>query len=260
MDYLKVYTQLIDAAKSKHRSKKTGYYECHHILPRCMGGTDHKENLVLLTPREHFIAHYLLYKNNPIRKLRDSILMFKGKDSQYYNSRLYEVVRIEHIIEMKQNNPSLYLDDDTKKRKSDKLKAYIKTPEHCENISKAKKGKPGSRTGASLSKEQLEKTRKSLIEWYQNNEVSTETRLKISIANTGNTHTLDSINKMKASASQRIKFMCPVCNKTNLDGGNFNQHMRGNHNWNSEQCQSFKAAPDHTGNHGLIEKAFSDHA
>ena len=41
------------------------YHECHHIIPRCMGGTDDKENLIDLFAREHFIAHKLLAQENP---------------------------------------------------------------------------------------------------------------------------------------------------------------------------------------------------
>lgn len=39
-----------------------GYVEKHHIKPRSIGGTDDPDNLVLLTPREHFICHWLLVK------------------------------------------------------------------------------------------------------------------------------------------------------------------------------------------------------
>ena len=38
------------------------YYERHHILPKSLGGDDSPQNLVWLTPREHFIAHLLLVK------------------------------------------------------------------------------------------------------------------------------------------------------------------------------------------------------
>ena len=40
------------------------YHERHHILPRCMGGTDDKENLIDLFAREHFEAHRLLALEN----------------------------------------------------------------------------------------------------------------------------------------------------------------------------------------------------
>jgi hypothetical protein len=39
--------------------------ELHHIIPKCMGGCDSKENLAWLTPEEHYIAHQLLIKIYP---------------------------------------------------------------------------------------------------------------------------------------------------------------------------------------------------
>lgn len=36
------------------------YKERHHIVPKCIGGTNDKDNLIDLYAREHFIAHKLL--------------------------------------------------------------------------------------------------------------------------------------------------------------------------------------------------------
>lgn len=41
------------------------YHERHHIIPKCMGGTNDEENLIDLFAREHFVAHKLLAKENP---------------------------------------------------------------------------------------------------------------------------------------------------------------------------------------------------
>ena len=41
------------------------YHERHHIIPKCLGGSNDKENLIDLYAREHFIAHQLLAKENP---------------------------------------------------------------------------------------------------------------------------------------------------------------------------------------------------
>ena len=41
------------------------YHERHHIIPRCMGGTNDEENLIDLFAREHFEAHRLLALENP---------------------------------------------------------------------------------------------------------------------------------------------------------------------------------------------------
>ena len=41
------------------------YHERHHIVPKCMGGTNDEENLIDLFAREHFEAHRLLALENP---------------------------------------------------------------------------------------------------------------------------------------------------------------------------------------------------
>jgi hypothetical protein len=62
MDYLKIYNKIIIKALKEPRDKKTKYYECHHIIPKCMGGSDNIDNLVNLTAKEHFVCHHLLYR------------------------------------------------------------------------------------------------------------------------------------------------------------------------------------------------------
>ena len=41
------------------------YHERHHVIPRCMDGTDDEINLIDLYAKEHFIAHRLLALENP---------------------------------------------------------------------------------------------------------------------------------------------------------------------------------------------------
>ena len=72
MNYQKIYSQLIHKRKHEHvlaKLDKTDpdyvYVEEHHIVPRCIGGSNDKSNLVNLTGREHFIAHRLLTKLYP---------------------------------------------------------------------------------------------------------------------------------------------------------------------------------------------------
>lgn len=59
MNYLKIYNSLIEKRKL---NKPTGYTEIHHIIPKCVGGTNEKSNLIKLTAKEHFICHLLLTK------------------------------------------------------------------------------------------------------------------------------------------------------------------------------------------------------
>lgn len=62
MNYQKHYGLLIERARVR---KLEGYSERHHITPKCLGGNDDPDNLVDLTPEEHYIAHQLLVKMYP---------------------------------------------------------------------------------------------------------------------------------------------------------------------------------------------------
>lgn len=63
MNYKKIYDSLI--RRGLDRNIQDQYVEEHHILPKCMGGENTKDNLVSLTPEEHFLAHQLLVKIYP---------------------------------------------------------------------------------------------------------------------------------------------------------------------------------------------------
>lgn len=65
MNYLTIYSKLIERAKLRNL---TVYSEKHHIIPRCIGGNNSLENLISLTPEEHYIAHQLLLKIYPGNK------------------------------------------------------------------------------------------------------------------------------------------------------------------------------------------------
>jgi 5-methylcytosine-specific restriction endonuclease McrA len=62
MNYKKIYENLI--AKGITRGDVPDR-EKHHIIPKCMGGSDLIDNLVNLTPEEHYLAHLLLVKIYP---------------------------------------------------------------------------------------------------------------------------------------------------------------------------------------------------
>jgi hypothetical protein len=72
MNYKRIYESIV--ARGKERVIE-GYKERHHIIPRCMGGTDDPNNLVDLTPEEHYVCHQLLVKIYP----DDEKLMYAAK-------------------------------------------------------------------------------------------------------------------------------------------------------------------------------------
>lgn len=68
MNYKLHYQKLIDRARLRTMDDDT-VFEIHHILPKCIYGTDQDDNLVALTPEEHLLAHILLTKIYPYEGL-----------------------------------------------------------------------------------------------------------------------------------------------------------------------------------------------
>lgn len=80
--------------RAKNRSNHLGYSENHHIIPRSMGGTNSKDNLVRLTGREHFIAHLLLHKIYPDNiGMAIAITRMRYDNRRVINSKKYEWIR-----------------------------------------------------------------------------------------------------------------------------------------------------------------------
>lgn len=59
--YYKCYYSLIENRQNNIPDSQF-YTEKHHIIPKSLGGSNQKDNLVKLLPREHFLAHWLLIK------------------------------------------------------------------------------------------------------------------------------------------------------------------------------------------------------
>ena len=105
MNYQKIYDQLIEKRRRFPLTKNKKdpnyiYCEAHHIIPRCLNGSDDSNNIVNLTAREHFIAHYLLWKIHPCDGTLLAFCMFKKGNPHscakrnFKNSRLYASARI----------------------------------------------------------------------------------------------------------------------------------------------------------------------
>lgn len=126
MNYQKVYDNIITRAQSEHRKKLAYnlhkdyvYYENHHIIPRCIGGLDTIENLVLLTAKEHFLCHKLLTYIFP--KKPGIILAFRLMASDPY--KLYNVSSRDYKYSKELYN-SLPASEKTKKKR---LEAWFET-------------------------------------------------------------------------------------------------------------------------------------
>ena len=112
MDYKRIYDDLMQSRllikEDRIKLRKDGeYFESHHILPKSLGGkgdakTFKHPNIVILTPREHYIAHallFLIYRNREMAYAFKSMCNMKkgGKRSYIVSAKLYAFLKEEKI-------------------------------------------------------------------------------------------------------------------------------------------------------------------
>ena len=106
MNYQKIYNTLVRRGQNRILE---GYSEKHHIIPRCLSGTDEATNLVSLTPEEHYLCHLLLVKIHPnnIRLVKAAMFMVSSNDNVKRNNKAYGWLKRQYSEYMSgPNNPS----------------------------------------------------------------------------------------------------------------------------------------------------------
>jgi len=184
MNYQKIYDNLMssrmDLKKSRHSLRKNGeYFEGHHIIPKSKGGTGcstsglNNDNIVYLTAREHFLAHWLLWR---IYRDRSSALAFHKMMSNNRNqnrinsSKGYEEARIA-FSETKKGN------------QYGKGQKKIISEEQKKKISELMKGKRTGIENSFFGKKHSEETRKIMSEKAKNRERPVSNVLKVVFKN-----------------------------------------------------------------------------
>jgi rubrerythrin len=190
--YSKVYFSTIEKAVKRGWKKALGR-ERHHIIPRSLGGSDDKSNLVYLTCREHFLCHWMLVKmtQGEARNKMLYALMGMRAENEHQNryrtvftARVYEHYRIEHAR----------IHSETMKGRPAWNKGIPQTEEHKE------KNRQAALKRGPRSKETIEKMKKSR-EGYKHSE---ETKLKQSLASKGKPKgPMSEEEKLKRSIKQK---------------------------------------------------------
>jgi hypothetical protein len=100
MDYRKIYNNIVRRGQNRILE---GYTEKHHIVPRCLGGTDDADNLVSLTPEEHYLCHLLLVKIYPNNISLVKAAMFMTASNNYIkrNNKVYGWLKREYSNSIK---------------------------------------------------------------------------------------------------------------------------------------------------------------
>lgn len=141
MEYIKHYEALCYGRQKLKRVKSTEqYYELHHIVPKSLGGGNSEENTVLLTAREHFLAHLLLYNHYRkeggifFRKMAFALVsMFsrKSKHDLRFTSNTYALLREaarENKLGIKIENTENYRKKKSETHRESIRQARLKAP------------------------------------------------------------------------------------------------------------------------------------
>lgn len=194
--YLRIYIKIIERCKLMNDEDFSGYCEIHHILPRCMGGTNVKENLIKMPVRYHIIAHMVIVEAYPeIAGLRMALVLITGKNKKRAG-REEGLTKISSKLVAKMREEAWR-----------KLKEIGKSSEHRRKISETLKGRKIPRDivekiasklrGRKMSDEQ----RKRMSELLKGKKRSPETLKRMSAAMLGKKLSAETRHKMSVSTS-----------------------------------------------------------
>jgi hypothetical protein len=185
MNYQKHYDTLIHRAKNRLLNE---YTDSHHILPRCMGGTDDVNNIVELTPEEHYVAHQLLVKIYPnISKLvMAARYMCYGneKNGKRKNNKLYGWLKRKHAEVMREINTGRKQSQETIEKRNKSNTGKKRTEETKKKMSDSQSGRIGKphteETKKKISKNQSESFKNGRIPGMLGKHHTEEHRQKMS--------------------------------------------------------------------------------
>lgn len=215
MNYQDHYYSLVRRAQV--RQHPDGYTEKHHIIPRSLGGVNDQSNLVILTAREHFVAHLLLAKIHGGGMWHAAFMM---SNMGRYSNRQYEVLRKEHATLVGNFMRGRKKPEGFGQRVAEDKERAIK-------IGDSLIGKPKTEAHKQAWKE----SRKNGAGWVVSDQRKTELSVQMTGSRNhmwGETHSLKSRQVISAANKQQIT--CPHCNK---EGG-----IAIMKRWHFENCKS----------------------
>jgi hypothetical protein len=190
--YTSYYISIINNAKNRLID---GYYETHHIIPKSLGGSNLKENLVKLTAREHFVCHLLLTKmyegdaKNKMVHAAWAMATLENNSQQRYKitSKIYESLRIKYAnlkSETLKGKPGRKHSEETKKKLSLALIGKKRKPMSEESKRKLSESMKGKNVGKKRTEEQ--RIKQSLTQTgLKRGPCTEETKEKLRLANIG---------------------------------------------------------------------------
>ena len=192
--YRNIYIRLIIKCQGMTEEELSGYNEKHHILPKCMGGTNDKENIVLMPVRYHMMAHMLLVIIYPgIRGLKYAIkAVLEGSSrivdragiaERSFSSKTLAYFRETSKIKQKKEHPNWgkHLSEETKRKISESSRGKKMSEETRKKMSMSHSGSKNPNYGKKFSEE----ARRNMSKSHKGYITSEETKAKLRVALSG---------------------------------------------------------------------------
>jgi len=133
--YLNRYYKFIESLKEQTIN---GYYERHHIVPKSLGGGDEDSNIILLTPRQHYVAHWMLWK--AYKGSMTTAFHYMSGIKRYgkrLNSKTFDLMKQENAA----NQKTKIISDTTREKLRQAKLGKKLSPEHIEKVRQASLGR-----------------------------------------------------------------------------------------------------------------------
>ena len=228
--YLTRYINFIESIKTS--LKDDNHIESHHILPQSMGGSNQAGNLILLTARQHYLAHWMLWQAYKSKEMTSAFFSMSNQSNQYQgricriSSRTYEKLRKEFILHIAKNTTELWKDaayrqkhidtnnkEETKTLRSEKAKALWQNPDYTKKLLESRdRARAEGRVRTDHSK------------CSQPGDLNPMKRPDVKAKNTGANH-----------YSNRVGYIRPICPHCGISTTPTNIKR-----WHGENCKSFK--------------------
>lgn len=217
MNYRQIYDNLMAKARLRGLDKAAlkGYYEKHHVMPRCLGGGDEDGNLVLLTFKEHKLAHRLLTKICTGRAYYQMLSAYRILIAQDLPGRSYKASELTRAREAHSMAMKVFA-----KEYCNKLAARGEHPWQTEEHKAA--------TSKRMTKRQNDKVSKGEHAWQTAEHAESRrqaiTAMNKSDANPSRKHE----NRLASSLRLKAKHTCQFCKYTGRNIANMKRYHFAN--------------------------------
>lgn len=135
--YTNEYDLFIAQCRDKNYPEGT-MTENHHIRPKHNGGTNDPSNLIVLSVKDHIIAHWLLWQLfNSKNDEKDYIFRVSTSEDRMLYNKKFQSERLKELQEQKKGfwDPDFQSEQGKKKKEDQK----VEVPEHTSNLDLANK-------------------------------------------------------------------------------------------------------------------------